>query len=142
MQNPKGNPQFLAETINREWEQECISKSRTTIKLCIKSICLFLIRKLFIFHAWLVCYSKMLFNFEMMIVSIMKLVYKKIMYYYHSIQAAKHVSWPNWMKVEVLLYEVPYVISYAEFSRESISGIINAKSGSVWSIFSISSPAM
>ena len=42
----------------------------------MKSICLFLIGKIFIFGAWLLCYSKRLLNFEIMIVSIMKLVYK------------------------------------------------------------------
>ena len=99
-------------------------------------------RKLLIFHAYFVCYSKRLFNFEMMIVSIMKLVYKKIMLYYHSILVTKHVSWPNWVKIEVLPYEVLYIISYAEFSEKSISGMINAKSGSVWSIFSVFLPAM
>ena len=52
------------------------------------------------------------------------------------------VSWPIWMKIEVLLYEVPYIISYAELSEKYISGIINAKSSSVWSIFSIFSPGM
>ena len=37
---------------------------------------------------------------------------------YDSIQATKHLSRPNWVKIEVLLYEVPYIISYAEFSGE------------------------
>ena len=60
---------------------------------------------------------------------------------YDSIQAAKHVSRPNYVKIDVLLYEVPYINSYAEFSRESISSIINAKSSSVLPIFSIFSPA-
>ena len=45
-------------------------------------------------------------------------------------------------KIEVLLYEAPYIISYAEFSGKSIFGVINAKSSSVWSIFSIFSPAV
>ena len=45
------------------------------------------------------------------------------------------------MKIEVSLYEVPYIISYAEFSGESISGIINAKSGSIWSIFKFFFPS-
>ena len=52
------------------------------------------------------------------------------------------VSWPIWMKIEVLFYEVPYIISYAELSEKYISGIINAKSSSAWSIFSIFSPGM
>ena len=39
------------------------------------------------------------------------------------------------------LYEIPYIISYAKFSGESISGIINAKSSSIWPIFLIFSPA-
>ena len=34
------------------------------------------------------------------------------------------------------------MISDAEFSGESISGIINANSSSIWSIFSIFSPVM
>ena len=44
------------------------------------------------------------------------------------------------MKIEVLQYKVPYITSCAEFSEESISGIINSKSTSVWPIFSIFSP--
>ena len=52
------------------------------------------------------------------------------------------VSWPIWMEIEVLPYEVPYIISYAELCEKYISGIINAKSSSVWSIFSIFSPAI
>ena len=60
---------------------------------------------------------------------------------YDSIQAAKHVSRQNYVKIDVLLYEVPYINSYAEFSGESISSIINAKSSSVLPIFSIFSPA-
>ena len=47
---------------------------------------------------------------------------------YDSIQGAKHVWWPKWVKIEVLLYGVPYIIFYAKFSGESISGRINAKS--------------
>ena len=54
---------------------------------------------------------------------------------YDRIQAIKHVSWENLVKIEVLLYEVPYIISYAEFSRKSIFGIVNARSSSVWPIF-------
>ena len=61
---------------------------------------------------------------------------------YYSIQATKHVSRPNWVKIEVLLYEVAYIISCAVFSGESISAIINAKSSSVWPIFAIFSPAL
>ena len=57
------------------------------------------------------------------------------LYSSYGIQAAKFVSRPNWVKIEVLLYEVPCIISYAEFSGESISGIINAKSSFIWSIF-------
>ena len=53
---------------------------------------------------------------------------------YDSIQAAKHVSRQNYVKIDVLLYEVPYINSYAEFSGESISS-------SVLPIFSIFSPA-
>ena len=44
----------------------------------------------------------------------------------------EHVSWPNFVKIEVLLHEIPCIISYAEFSEESISGVFNAKSSSVW----------
>ena len=54
---------------------------------------------------------------------------------YDRIQAIKHVSWENLVKIEALLYEVPYIISYAEFSRKSIFGIVNARSSSVWPIF-------
>ena len=43
---------------------------------------------------------------------------------YDSIQVAKHVSWPKWVKIEVLLYEVPYIISYAELNGTSIPGIM------------------
>ena len=66
----------------------------------------------------------------------------KLNRYRNCIQAMKHVSGPNWVKIEVLLYEVPYIISYAEFSGESISGIINAKSSFICPIFSNFSLAM
>ena len=49
----------------------------------------------------------------------------------------KHVLWPYWVNIEVLLHEVTYIISYAEFSRESISGMTDTESSSVWPIFSI-----
>ena len=45
-------------------------------------------------------------------------------------------------QIEILLYEVPYITTYAEFSGESISDIINEKSSSIWPMFSIFSPAM
>ena len=53
---------------------------------------------------------------------------------YDIIQAMKHFAWPNWVKIEVLPYEDLYIISYAEFNGESISGLIKVKSSSVWSI--------
>ena len=40
-------------------------------------------------------------------------------------EVKKHVPRPNWFKIEVLLYELSYIISYAECSGKSISGIIN-----------------
>ena len=45
-------------------------------------------------------------------------------------------------QIEILLYEVPYITTYTEFSGESISGIINEKSSSIWPMLSIFSPAM
>ena len=57
----------------------------------------------------------------------------KFLIIYDIIQAMKHVGWPNWVKIEVLPYEVLYIISYAEFNGESISGLIKVKSSSVWS---------
>ena len=47
----------------------------------------------------------------------------------------EHVSWPNCVKIEVLLLEIPCIISYAEFREESISGVFNGKSSSVWPFF-------
>ena len=41
-----------------------------------------------------------------------------------SIEAGKLASWPNWVKIEVSLCEVPCIIPYAEFSVGSISGLI------------------
>ena len=65
------------------------------------------------------------------------LIYLLLVFVYDSIQATKHVSRPNLVKNEVLLYDVSYIISYAEFSA-----IVNGKSSSGLPIFSIFSPDM